>query len=470
MFLVPMGRIVTLQDPPLESPLMRRLLQLVAILAIVATSAVDSAVPSPHGPQPRPLYRLPLSTRPSTHHSWRCSPGTRRPGAAPVQLVQGREETQPQHSTAEGSHAVALADDELYAHLRLSNLQNYQYYADISLGTPPQTFSVLLDTGSSDAWVPAESCSVCRFHARFNASASSTFRLLGDPFEGVYGSGDAYGELASDRLQLGGFVIPSFAFALIRNETGDIPTFVPDGVVGLAFRGMSQTQRTPLLDALVASHPHMDAVFAFHLVKTTGDDDLPSELQSELHLGGFDLSCAGPAPRIAFFPVVPLPGSAELTYWTLPLANVAVLGPKDRRDLLPRRLCDPECFAIVDSGSSLIYAPAQDFADVIAAITRGLSCDVASLVCWNLTLADLPTLSLSFGRGPRNVFELRPEVYADCEDGACAINILNHGDLGDDLFWWVLGDSFLQEFYTVFDIARRRVGVTCDTASDRCRL
>ncbi|GLE05090.1 hypothetical protein PINS_up014074 [Pythium insidiosum] len=449
-----------------------RWLLLLLLLLPTTLAAVDS---TRERLEPSQLFRVPLSVRSTSQQSWRYGSNARHSPAAPLELAQGREEPLDDAHT-DVVAAVALADDELYAHLRLNNMQNYQYFADISLGTPPQTFSVLLDTGSSDAWVPAESCAACGQHARFNAAASSTFRLLGDPYEGLYGSGDAYGDVACDRLQLGAYEIPTFAFALIRNETGDIPSFVPDGVLGLAFRGMSQMQYPPLLEAIVNSHPHMDAVFALHLSKAPTEDDDHDDGSapppaSELHLGGFDLSVAGRAPRLAFFPVVPLPGDDELTYWTLSLADVSVRSSSEHgRERLSRRLCDPECFAIVDSGTSLLYAPAQDFDDVIAAITRGHSCDVASLVCWNLTAADLPTLSLSFGRGPLNTFELRPEVYADCEDGACAINILNHGDLGDDLFWWVLGDSFLQAYYTVFDIARRRVGIACDTASDRCQL
>lgn len=59
------------------------------------------------------------------------------------------------------------------------------YHASLSIGTPPQDFTVDVDTGSADLWVPSN-CSNCENHNQYDPGASTTSVDKGSRFTVVY--------------------------------------------------------------------------------------------------------------------------------------------------------------------------------------------------------------------------------------------------------------------------------------------
>eukprot|EP00899_Mesostigma_viride_P019467 jgi/Mesvir1/27521/Mv07283-RA.1 len=130
------------------------------------------------------------------------------------------------------------------------------YYVVAHLGTPPQRFTLIVDTGSTMTYVPCKGCGQsCGSHTdpRFNPELSSTYR--GVPCGGsecaatassrCVGARCTYyrhyaeqsstsGVVATDVLRIGGYlVLPGFVFGCETQEGGDIYSQEADGILGL---------------------------------------------------------------------------------------------------------------------------------------------------------------------------------------------------------------------------------------------
>ncbi|KKY14021.1 putative aspartic-type endopeptidase [Phaeomoniella chlamydospora] len=130
-----------------------------------------------------------------------------------------------------------LAPRDLKPAVKLLNNQDYQYLVNISIGTPAQDIQVILDTGSSDLWVPSVDSNVCKKdpakdcpRGSYDSAKSSTYHeVIADGFNISYVRGAAIGDFVNDTVRLGDFVIQEQRFGNVRDlSTGN-------GILGMAY-------------------------------------------------------------------------------------------------------------------------------------------------------------------------------------------------------------------------------------------
>ena len=162
----------------------------------------------------------------------------------------------------------------------VSNFLNAQYFSEIAIGTPAQTFKVVLDTGSSNLWVPSSECGsiACYLHTKYQSSDSSTYKKNGSEFEIRYGSGSLSGFVSQDTVQIGDVKIKHQDFAEATSEPGLAFAFGRvDGIMGLGYDTISVNKIVPPFYNMIDQGLLDDPVFAFYLGNTANGDGDESE-------------------------------------------------------------------------------------------------------------------------------------------------------------------------------------------------
>jgi len=324
-----------------------------------------------------------------------------------------------------------------YSHnIPLSDYAEAQFYGPITIGTPAQEFKVIFDTGSSNLWVPSSKCTQlsCKLHHRYDAESSSTYKANGTKFEIEYGSGNISGYVSNDVVGLADLTVKNQDFAEVTHESGMAFTLGKfDGILGLAFDTISVGHATPVWYNLMAQGLVDQKMFAFWLARNT-----TGMMGGELTLGGYDKTLFKGDLKY-----VPL---AQKNYWQIKM---------DAVNFEYRNMCGEQgCKAIVDSGTTMITGPTN----LINMINGQLGCIISGSECSWLHCPDYSTLpNLEFVLNGQS-FVLKPEEYIMETSGTC-ISALMGMDIAEPIGpLWILGDKFIEKYYTVFDFENSRVG------------
>ncbi|XP_041801022.1 pepsin A-like [Chelmon rostratus] len=312
----------------------------------------------------------------------------------------------------------------------MTNDADLSYYGVISIGNPPQSFTVIFDTGSSNLWVPSVYCNdqACQNHKKFNPQQSSTFKWGDQSLSIQYGTGSMTGYLGSDTVEVGGISVANQVFGLSQSEASFMASMAADGILGLAFQSIASDNVVPVFDNMIKQNLVSQPLFSVYL---SGN----SQQGSEVVFGGTDSSHY--TGQITWIPL------SSATYWQISMDSVTINGQTVA--------CSGGCQAIIDTGTSLIVGPTSDINNINSWVGASTNQYGEAIVnCQNIQSMPEVTFTLN-----GHAFTVPSSAYVSESSDGCSTGF----GQGGSMQLWILGDVFIREYYTVFDASTQYIGL-----------
>lgn len=296
----------------------------------------------------------------------------------------------------------------------VKDFSNTQYFINVDVGTPAQTFTVVPDTGSSNLWIYSSNCRSipCKTHSTYDSSASSTYSGNGEDFIIEYGSGGVNGFVSQDVASFGG-VSATMGFGEVQKVSG--ATFYVsqmDGIIGLAYDSISVDG----LPTFIESSDIADKSFGFFL------HDIPE--QSYMTIPGMETEGL---TKIATHDVI------EKSYWNVNLTGMR--GPNGAVDTTGIK-------AAIDSGTSLIIGSF----DLVNPLVEGI---VVNQDCSGIE--ELPDITFTFDQTDYvltyNDYVVKAGLNVDNQE--CIMGIMGMA-VPEGFDYMIVGDVFMRPYPTHF--------------------
>jgi len=319
------------------------------------------------------------------------------------------------------------------------------YLGNITLGTPPQNFQVVLDTGSSNLWVIDDSCvDSCDGienplfgplwnKEKYQRSKSTTSTPDGRDFEIYYGSGSCYGNLVVDKLTLGGLTVDKQIFGAATGIAEVFQYFPIDGILGLGWPALAEDDVPPPIQNLKDQlDNYLFTVWLDRHVKPTDGSN-----GGLITYGALDgKNCA---TDIVYTPVT------SETYWQFNLDSFTVGKYTNAKT----------ASAISDTGTSFIYGPDSDVSQIISQSGADYDFNTGLYTVDCKSAKNLPDLVFTVNGKKLTIPAVEHVVDLELGDGTCALGV-DYG-FGFD-FDWLLGDSVIRTYCTIYDVGGEQIG------------
>ncbi|KAG6828205.1 hypothetical protein H0H92_008778 [Tricholoma furcatifolium] len=319
-----------------------------------------------------------------------------------------------------------------------------QWFGNISVGTPPQTFTVVFDTGSVTLEFASTLCAACP-QPKFNSSLSSTFVDTGKTSTITFATGVGVDPVVgsdyqltlrsgTDTVSVGGLTATDVSLFLITSQT---TKFDIDPFSGI--QGMGATAEGFFAGLVEQGLP---SLFSLYLTPIAIGN-------AELTIGGIDTTKFQGNPTYASLP------EKSGSTWQLVSPSISVNGQTTSTLNVQRTI-------IFDSGTSNVLFPTATTEAIYALISSDIQPNAAEPGTYGIECSRIPSLPAviditftSQGGTPFNLTipssELSVGPFAN--NASLCQTLINAFD-GLDL----VGGSLLKHYYSVWDIGGQRMG------------
>jgi len=314
------------------------------------------------------------------------------------------------------------------ASVPLTAYQNNWWNAEISIGTPPQTLNVHVDTGAADMWVLETASGVIGTDRDlWDPNLSESVKDEMTSFRLSYSDGSIVeGYLYSDNVTIAEFTADPQTFGSVTSYSSNNNQWHADGLLGLAFPFIAKFPHSPLFESLDKQNRLINTRFSLKL-SSTG---------AEMYVGGANSMLYN--GEIAYTPVTH-PG-----FWQVSMDDVRVNG----------NIILENIPAIFDTGSNYIFGDWERVSELYRSLGGSLE-EYKGFGYYSLPCDSFPTLSLTFGGKTFTIsteaLRLQPiKGVPNCFSAIIAQR--------SRTAYWNVGTTFLQGVYSLFEYDTSRVG------------
>ncbi|KAG1845950.1 aspartic peptidase domain-containing protein [Suillus tomentosus] len=329
----------------------------------------------------------------------------------------------------------------------INNVQGY--LITVGIGSPATTYDLIVDTGSSNTWVGANTKYV----------KTKTSVDTGEPVAFTYGSGSFSGTEYTDTITLGtGLTIPSQSIGVASTSSG-FPGV--DGILGIGPLDLTNgsltnepTKTIPtVIDNLYSQGTISQKVFGISFEPTTSN----LVTNGVLTFGGTDATKY--TGSIAYTPITTTYPSS--TYWgineSISYGSTTILS---------------STAGIVDTGTTLVYIASDAYAKYKSATGGTLDTATGLLLISSSQYKALKNLNFHIGS---ETYALTPNAqiwprslnsYVGGSSNAIYLMVTDIGTPSGAGVDVVNGYTFLERFYSVYDTANSRVGFAKTSYTD----